>query len=263
MKNTSGILLTVSLWLLAGPASAAPAIEVMTLEVGRANMEAMMRPAATTVEFRVTVPDARILGLSKDSVVTSWTDDTGADLLKPVELPDDDMGMGMGQMTTSVVNNIRHNRVSVGEDGNSILVTAVTPALPAKGAGALSLDGNLVLRVAGDGERTVTLENVSLEEDGFGRIRFDVDGKQLSCRLDAASGSGAERVSEYYCFAQGLRPLRFVERDSEGVDVPAGDTRPNLIVVGPIEDVTIDVVLPEPEDLEVPLDLDVGLGLGG
>lgn len=66
----SRILLTVSLWVLAVPVSAAPAIE-------------------------------------------SWTDD-----------------MGMGQVVSRVINNIRHDRVSVNRQGDKILVTAVTGARP-------------------------------------------------------------------------------------------------------------------------------------
>lgn len=253
-------LSVAALALLAGAASAAPAIEVMTLEVGRANEEAL-QPAATTVEFRVTVKGEHILGLSQASTITAWTDDTGADLLQPVEAPSN--AMGMGEVSTSVVNNIRHARVSVGEDGDSILVTAVTPSLPSKGSGSLSLAGKLVLEVAGDDERTVTLEDQSLAGDGFGRIAFDVDGEQVSCRRDSASGSGAERISEFYCFSPDLKPIRFVARGSDGVAVPAGDERPNLIVVGQTDAVTIDVVLPVADDLQVPLDLDLGLGLGG
>ena len=260
MKRRSHILPLLLVSLFSGAASAAPAIEAITLEVGRAKEQAML-PAATTVEFRVTLSDRRVLGLSKDSIITAWTDDTGADLLKPVEPPTE--AMGMGQASTSVINNIRHSRVSVGEDGESILVTAVTPALPSRGSGSLSLEGNLILEVAGDEERTVTLEGASLEADSFGRIRLDVDGTQVSCRRDSASGSGAGRVSEFYCFSRDLRPLRFVARGSDGVAIPAGDERPNLIVIGQTAEVDIDVVLPVAENLQVPLDLDLGLGLGG
>ena len=261
MKGRTQILSMLLVSSFSGAASAAPAIEATTLKVGRANEQAML-PAATTVEFRVTLSDRRILGLSKDSIITAWTDDTGTDLLKPVEPPTEVTGMG-DQVSTSVVNNIRHSRVSVGEDGESILITAVAPALPSRGSGSLSLDGDLILEVAGDEERTVTLEGASLEADSFGRIRLDVDGTQVSCRRDSASGSGAERVSEFYCFSRDLRPLRFVARGSDGVAIPAGDERPNLIVVGQTAKVDIDVVLPVAEHLEVPLNLDLGLGLGG
>lgn len=109
----------------------------------------------------------------------------------------------------------------------------------------------------------MTLENVSLEGDGFGRIRFDVNGEQLGCSLDSASGTPQKKVSRFYCYGEGLRPLRLVARGSESVDIPAGNARPNLIVLGPTENLTIDVVLPAEEALEVPLDLDAGLGLGG
>jgi len=255
----SRTVLTLSLWAAATAATAAPTIEVIGLQIIRASPDGF-QPDVTLVEFQATVPDARILGLSEDSAIESWADDKGTNLLQEAEPPPDDMGMG--QVVSRVVNNIRHDRVSVGEDGDSILITAVTAARPAKGAGTVSLDGNLVLRVAGTGERTVTLEKVSLEGDDFGRIRFQVDGKQLSCSLDSASGTAQDKVSHFYCYSPDLSPLRFVARESD-VDVPAGDARPNLVVVGPVDDVTIDVVLPEAEDREVPLDLDIGLGLGG
>ncbi len=260
MNNMNPILLMASLWVLAAPASAAADIEVIGLEIIRASPDGF-QPDVTLVQFQIAIPDERILGLSEDSAIESWNDDKGKNLLQEAEPPPDDMGMG--QVVSRVIGNIRHDRVSVNREGDAILITAVTAARPSKGAGALSLDGNLILQVAGDGEQTVTLENVSLEGDGFGRIRFDVDGEQLSCSLDSASGTPQQKVSRFYCYGDGLRPLRLVARGSEGVDIPAGNARPNLIVVGPIDDVTIDVVLPAAEDLEVPLDLDVGLGLGG
>ena len=256
----SRTLLTLSLWAAATAATAAPTIEVIGLQVIRQSPDGF-QPDVTLVEFQVAMPDQRILGLSEDSAIESWTDDKGKNLLQEAEPPPDDMGMG--QVVSRVINNIRHDRVSVNREGDAILITAVTAARPSKGAGALSLDGNLILQVAGDGEQTVTLENVSLEGDGFGRIRFDVDGEQLSCSLDSASGTPQKKVSRFYCYGEGLRPLRLVARGSGSVDIPAGNARPNLIVVGPTGNLTIDVVLPAEEDLEVPLDLDVGLGLGG
>jgi len=254
-------LLALSLWVAATAATAAPTVEVISLQIVRASPDGF-QPNATLVEFRVAVPDARILGLSEDSAIESWTDDKGADLLAMAEPPPADE-MGMGQVVSRVVNNIRHDRVSVNREGDAILITAVTAARASKGAGALSLDGNLVLEVAGDGEQTVTLENVSLEGDGFGRIQFDVDGAQLSCSLDSASGTPQQKVSRFYCYGPELRPLRIVARGSDLAGVPEREGRANLIVVGPTDNVTIDVVLPAAEALAVPLDLDVGLGLGG
>lgn len=259
LSRTRRALLLFSLWAAASAASAAPAIEVISLQVVRASPDGF-QPAVTLVEFRVYVPDARILGLSEESSIESWTDGKGKNLLEETEPPSDDMGMG--QVVSRVINNIRHDRVSVNREGDKVLVTAVTGARPSKGAGSLSIDGELILEVAGEGEQTVTLENASLEGDGFGRIRFEVNGAQLSCSLDSASGTTNRKVSRFYCYGPELRPLRIVARGSD-VDVPAGDARPNLIVVGPTENVTIDVVLPAAEDLKVPLDLDVGLGLGG
>jgi len=259
LSRTRRALLLLSLWAAASAASAAPAIEVISLQVVRASPDGF-QPDVTLVEFQVTVPDARILGLSEESSIESWTDGKGKNLLEEMEPPSDDMGMG--QVVSRVINNIRHDRVSVNREGDKVLVTAVTGARPSKGAGSLSIDGELILEVAGDGEQTVTLENASLEGDGFGRIRFEVNGAQLSCSLDSASSTPNRKVSRFYCYGPELRPLRIVARGSD-VDVPAGDARPNLIVVGPTENVTIDVVLPAAEDLKVPLDLDVGLGLGG
>lgn len=256
-----GIRLLVLLVLFAaGPTTlASPTIEVISLQIVRASPDGF-QPEVTLVEFEVSVPDARILGLSEDSAIESWTDDEGKNLLQEAEAPPDDMGMG--QVVSRVINNIRHDRVSVNRQGDRVLVTAVTGARPSMGAGSLSIDGHLILEVAGIGEQTVTLENVSLEGDGFGRIRFEVNGKQLGCSLDSASGTPDRKVSRFYCYGPELRPLRIVARGSD-VDVPAGDARPNLIVVGPVENLTIDVVLPAAEDLPVLLDLDVGLGLGG
>ena len=253
-------LLTLSLCALAVPASAAPTTEVISLQVIRASPDGF-QPDATLVEFQVATADERILGLSEKSTIESWTDDKGKNLLQEAELPDDDMGMG--QVVSRVINNIRHDRVSVDREGDRIRVTTVTAARPSKGAGSLSLDGNLVLEVAGGDEETVTLENVSLEGDGFGRIQFEVNGTRLSCSLDSGIASPDQRVSRFYCYGEGLSPLRFVARGSEDVDIPAGNARPNLIVLGPLDDVTIDVVLPAAEEMEVPLNLDLGLGLGG
>jgi len=84
----------------------------------------------------VAMPDERILGLSEDSAIESWTDDKGKNLLQEAAPPADDMGMG--QVVSRVINNIRHDRVSVNREGDAILVTAVTAARPSKGAGALS-----------------------------------------------------------------------------------------------------------------------------
>ena len=260
MKLMHRTLLMLTLCAMAAAATAAPRIEVTGLQVIRQSTDGF-QPNVTLVEFQVGVPDARILGLSESSAVASWTDDKGTNLLQEATPPPDEKGMG--QVVSRVINNIRHDRVSVNQEGDAILITTVTSAIPSKGAGSLSLDGNLILQVAGDGEQTVTLENVSLEGDGFGRIRFDVNGVQLSCSLDSASGTSQEKVSRFYCYGEGLRPLRLVARGSEGMDIPAGNARPNLIVLGPTDNVTIDVVLPAAEDLKVPLDLNVGLGLGG
>ena len=132
MKKTSRTLLMFSLWALAAPAFAAPAIEVINLQVTRASPDGF-QPNVTLVELQVAVPDGRILGLSEDSAIESWTDDTGADLLAMAEPPPAD-DMGMGQVVSRVINNIRHDRVSVNREGDAILVTAVTAARPSKGA---------------------------------------------------------------------------------------------------------------------------------
>lgn len=238
---------------------AAPAFEVIGLHVVRGDSGGF-QPDATTVEFRVTGIDAHILGLYEDSAIDVWSDDTGADLLQPVTPPDDIDGM---QVISNITGNIRQDRVSVGENGKSILIMAVTPARPAAGASTLSLRGTLNLRVAGEGEKTVTLEDVSFEAGGWGND-LEVDGEKLGCRLDSASSStGTEDISRFYCYGPALRPLRIVARGSENIEVPGGNERPNLIVIGPTEGLTIDVSLPRSESLEVPVDLDVGLGLGG
>jgi hypothetical protein len=222
-------------------------------------------PTGARIDLEISLPGERILGISPASKIDLMKDDQGTVLIGPGAPGEDETAKAAAEaagfvQTSRTVNGVRLDSASVGDSGSDVQVGLVATALPAPGATELSVQGTMVVNVVGDDERVVTLENVNLDSD-WG-TDLEVDGKQLSCRLDSSEKSGNEpRMSRFYCYGNGFKPLRILARGSESLAPETADGRPNVIVRGEISQVTLDFVMPEPRPVEVPLDFRFGLGL--
>ncbi len=246
-------------------ATMAAEFQVQGLELIRGVPGDPFAPTATRVDLRVALDGERILGVNEASAIRLLRDDTGAVLIGPGAPGPDEAAIAAAAaegfvMTSQVEGGIRFDTANVGENGSDVTVSIVGSAIPAPGAQTLELEGTLVIDVADEGERVVTLEGVDLDPD-WG-TDLEVDGKRIGCRLDSSEKTGDQpRQSQFYCYGPELRSLRIVARGSENVAIERADQRPNLAVQGELTGLTIDFVLPVAEAVEVPVDLSFGLGL--
>lgn len=253
-----------SICCAAASLAAAPSIDVVGLTLSQGDEGDGLLTDVTRVELQVTIPGESILGLADGSRIEHMRDDTGKVLIGPdvptaaeaaAALP----GPPGMRMTSVLEGSIRRDAVSVAPSGQSILIPVVAPLLPAADASRVELAGTLVVNVVGEGERVVTLTDVDLDDEWGSDL--EIEGHRLSCRLDEASGSGAERLSGFYCYGNQVDLLRVVARGSESVAIASADGRPNLAVRGETTGLTLDFMLPRPEPIEVPVQAEFGIGL--
>ncbi|MDZ7670762.1 MAG: hypothetical protein U5Q16_15545 [Gammaproteobacteria bacterium] len=244
--------------------AAAPSIDVVGLSLSQGGEADGLLTDVTRVELRVTIPGETILGLADGSLIEHMRDDTGKVLIGPdvttaAEAAAAIPGPPGMRATSSLEGSIRRDAVSVAPGGQDMFISVVAPLLPAADASRVEVDGTLVVNVVGEGERVVTLTDVDLDDDWGSDL--EVDGQRLSCRLDESSGSGAERVSGFYCYGNQVDVLRIVARGSESVAIASADGRPNLAVRGETTGLTLDFMLPRPEPVEVLVQAEFGIGL--
>ena len=139
----------------------------------------------------------------------------------------------------------------------AVQVPVTTLGVPASGATRLHAKGELAIQVAGEGERRVRLDNVTMDRD-WGND-FDVDGQAVRCTAETYTKDDDVEISGFYCWQADVIRVEVVGQTGP---VPAGDyDRANLFVLGPAENLTLDFVMPELETVRVPVDLEFGLGL--
>lgn len=252
-------------------AEGAAQVRVSALQVSRPAGEDPYQVPGMTITLEASVTDRPLLGVAPRSVVESLKDDTGLDILAAGAAAEeaiqarlaaewgDEGGSLVRKQTDGHIDHEQANNL-VDRDRGVVSIPVVTLGLPASGAARLSLRGNLQLRVAGEGEQSTRLENVTLDPEWGSQL--DVNGELLQCSLDSLQSDGsAESVSGFYCWGGNLLRVDVVNRPPVPAEYLDEGSRTNVWVMGSLEDLTLDVVKPVEEVMTVPVSLEFGIGL--
>lgn len=252
--------------------AAAPVVSVVSLQVSRPVVLDPFDMPGTRINLEVTVQDKTVLGLGRDSAITTLRDDTGHDLLAEGEARESEVeaeieaamgGMfgGGGTLTRKDTGgSIDHERAAglVDRSRGVVQVPVITLGAPAKGATLLRLNGALSIQVAAPGERRVRVDGVTASEDWF-VIEVEVEDEPVRCNPQDYLETDDGVITIYYCDHPKLARVEVI---GEAPGTPPGDHgRANLFVWGVAENLSLDFVFPEEESLQVPIDMEFGVGL--
>lgn len=269
-----GLLLVAAAVLSVEVLAAGEAVQVRVsaLQVSRPSGDDPYQMPGMTITLEASVQGAALLGVAPGSAVELLKDDTGLDILAAgsaaeesiqarlaVEWGEDSGGSLASKQTDGHIDLEQANNL-VDRERGVVSIPVVTLGLPAPEAGNLILQGSLNLRVAGEGEQSTRLENVTLDPEWGNQL--DLDGELLQCSLDNLQSDGtAEVVSGFYCWGANVLRVNVVNRPRVPAEYLDEGGRTNVWVMGSLEDLTLEVVKPVEEVIVVPFSLQFGVGL--
>jgi len=245
------------------PKSKAPILEVIGLEIRRALPDekeevARLNFPGTNVELFAALPDRYVICCDADqSRIDSFADDLGTDLTKPQ--PGRRTG-GAGVVPFGVE--------QVSRDGRRCQVTLRAASVPAKDARKITVKGTLVLKCGSD-EKTVQTADVDLpgqnEKMKVGEYTlsggfFPDSGGDLSLYLECPTAN-VKTVTIFGPDSKELKPT-FGNLTKRPGTFDGGKYHQFITVPKPGGKVTVRVTyFNKVEDVPLPVDLTVGLGL--
>jgi hypothetical protein len=214
----------------------------------------------TSVSLLVTHPGKTIIGIDANkSRLTTFADDKGANLLKAKPRP-----KSQGTVFNFGPADEGPLKAETQPDGHSCLVKVVGPTLPAPGTSKITLKGNLVLNCAAS-EKTVEHKNVALANGtnlNVGTIHMTVragpPGSEFALEIDQPLSA----IKSVAFFDAGGKEIKY---QSYGTSSYSFDnttrTSRSYSLDKPVGRATIRVTYFDAENLSVPIDLTIGVGL--
>lgn len=206
----------------------------------------------TMLDLWISLPG--IASLGDETRVVSLEDDQGNDLLETEVSPQAQFGFDPAQDGFMM----RHQVTSNLEE-EWLRVPVFAPDVPHREATSLSMELELDLVLAGDGARTVTVENVDFSDiPGWG-VDIDVEGRTVTCRDERRERPDDEPL-ELFCFLREGSLLGITAPGQADTPEPA-HPESNLVVMGDRQDVTLEMEIPESPSVQQVVKLEFGLGL--
>jgi hypothetical protein len=270
MRPLIKLATAVMAFCMASAAASQPAVKAVSLQVDRPVAPSEYQLPGTKVVLDVRLPGRRLLGLGDKSAISSITDDTGTDLLADSRKREAETekrlreragSMGATLVKRDLPGNIDRDtaKSSLDPQTGSIQVPVYTMGMAAAGASRLRLKGQIELQVAGARERTVRLNGVRLTAEGQG-TELKIDGQSVVCSRGSYTRMNGSEISEFYCWGQGVA-ISSVQVAGKPPRKAEGSTRANLVVTGSTSGLSLEFRLPEAEIVQVPVDLEVRIGL--
>ena len=247
-----------------GPAVRAVGIQVMSTDLDQeafGGMSPMSASPGTTVAVLVTTAGKAIVSVDTDACeVTAINDSQGNSMLEEAQ---EESGFGMAFMMQTNISPFPE----ISEDGTMTIVELQAPKTPAPGSDSVHIEAKLAINVAA-GTKTETAEHANLQA---GALNIPGHNIKISQTGEAQWGNGEMSVtfSMSTDSADAIADIRFI--DDAGNDIT--DQRYSTMTMmntaeieygikKKVDRATIQFIFHDQmEKLEVPVNLDVSLGL--